>query len=78
VHRDDRDDQGTRETLLERIQVASAEGGSTGLRFYLFEHLFLPWAGSRSGSLCFAITYLLAWLVPTTTFLYRRRIFIRI
>jgi predicted acyltransferase len=57
--------------------VASAEGGSTGLRFYLFEHLFLPWAGSRDGSLCFAITYLLTWLVPTT-FPYRRRIFIRI
>ena len=48
-----------------------------GLRLYLFERLFLPWAGPRAGSLLFAITYLLAWLAAMTL-LYRRRVFLRV
>jgi predicted acyltransferase len=64
-------------SLLESVHVRSGPGISDGLRLYLFEHLFLPWAGSQGGSLCFAIAYLLAWL-SAMTLLYRRRIFIRI
>jgi len=64
-------------SLLESIHVTSGPGTSDGLRLYLFEHLFLPWAGSQGGSLCFAVAYLMAWLWAVTL-LYRRRIFIRI
>jgi predicted acyltransferase len=64
-------------SLLESVHVRSGQGMSDGLRLYLFEHLFLPWAGSQGGSLCFAIAYLMAWL-SAMTLLYRRRIFIRI
>jgi predicted acyltransferase len=64
-------------SLLESIHVTSGPGTSDGLRLYLFEHLFLPWAGSQGGSLCFAVVYLMAWLWAMTL-LYRRRIFIRI
>jgi predicted acyltransferase len=64
-------------SLLESVHVRSGPGMSDGLRLYLFEHLFLPWAGSQGGSLCFAIAYLMAWL-SAMTLLYRRRIFIRI
>ena len=64
-------------SLLEFIHVRSGPGMSDGLRLYLFEHLFLPWAGSQGGSLCFAVAYLMTWLWAMTL-LYRRRIFIRI
>jgi len=64
-------------SILESVRITSGAGVSDGLRLYLFEHLFLPWAGSQGGSLCFAVAYLLAWL-SAVTLLYRRRIFIRI
>jgi predicted acyltransferase len=47
------------------------------LRLFLYERLFEPWAGALTGSLLFAVTYLLVWMVPTTQ-LYRRRLFLRI
>jgi len=64
-------------SMLEHITVTSALGAVEGLRLYLFERLFLPWAGPRAGSLLFAISYLCAWLAAMTL-LYRRRVFLRV
>ena len=47
------------------------------LRQFLFEHCFAPWAGAETGSLCFALTYLLVWMLPTAE-LHRRRLYLRV
>ena len=63
--------------LMESVPVRTGDGIAEGLRLYIFEHFFFPWAGTLNGSLLFAATYLVLWLAPTTA-LYRRRLFIRI
>lgn len=62
--------------LLELCQV-SAGDSCESLRLFLYEHLFAPWAGAEAGSLCFALAYLLVWMLPTAE-LHRRRIFFRV
>jgi predicted acyltransferase len=47
------------------------------LRFYLYAHLFAPWAGVLAGSLLYAATYVLLWIPPMAV-LYRRGIFLRV
>src|SRR5262249_47138541 len=53
-------------SVMERVTVTSSAGAPEGLRLYLFERFFLPWAGGANGSVCFAAAYLLAWLSMTT------------
>ena len=61
---------------MELYQVSVGESYES-LRLFLFEHLFAPWAGARNGSVCFALAYLLLWMVPTAE-LHRRRVFFRV
>jgi len=65
---------GTR--LLELCQV-SAGDSCESLRLFLYEHLFAPWAGAQAGSLCFAVAYLLVWMIPTAE-LHRRHVYFRV
>lgn len=62
--------------LMESFEIPA---GATveSLRLFLYEHLFASWAGTLRGSLLFAVTYLLLWMIPTVQ-LYRRRMFLRI
>jgi predicted acyltransferase len=62
--------------LMELCQI-SAGDSCQSLRHFLYEHLFAPWAGAQTGSLCFAIAYLLVWMIPTAE-LHRRRLFLKI
>jgi predicted acyltransferase len=62
--------------LLELCQVPSGDSCES-VRLFLYEHFFAPWAGAENGSLGFAVTYLLVWMVPTAE-LYRRRLFFRV
>jgi predicted acyltransferase len=62
--------------LLELCQV-SAGDSCEPLRLFLFEHLFAPWAGANGGSLCFALTYLLVWMIPTAE-MHRRHLHFRV
>ena len=62
--------------LMELCQVGAGDTCES-LRLFLFERLFEPWAGALTGSLLFAVAYLMVWMVPTTE-LYRRRLFLRI
>ena len=62
--------------LMELCQVGAGDTCES-LRLFLYERLFEPWAGALTGSLLFAVAYLLVWMVPTTE-LYRRRLFLRI
>ena len=62
--------------LLELCQVTAGDSCES-LRVFLFEHFFAPWAGARNGSLCFALAYLLVWMLPTAE-LHRRRVFFRV
>ncbi len=62
--------------LMEICQISAGESCES-LRRFLYEQLFQPWAGAETGSLCFAIAYLLVWLIPTAE-LHRRRVFLKI
>lgn len=62
--------------LLELCQV-SAGDSCESLRLFLYEHAFAPWAGAEAGSLCFALAYLLLWMIPTAE-MHRRRVFLRV
>jgi predicted acyltransferase len=64
--------------LLARIMgmVRMGEGGPS-LKGWMYQSLFASWAGPLSGSLAFAVFYVLFWL-GLMWFLYRRRIFIKI
>jgi predicted acyltransferase len=62
-------------TLLS-IKVHS--GGETSTLYsYIYQHLFVPWAGNLNGSLAFAAAYVLLWLA-LMALLYRKRILIKI
>ncbi|MEO7434973.1 MAG: heparan-alpha-glucosaminide N-acetyltransferase domain-containing protein [Candidatus Binatia bacterium] len=62
--------------VMELCQVSAGDSVES-LRLYLFEHCFAPWAGPETGSLCFALTYLLVWMLPTAE-LHRRRLYLRV
>jgi len=62
--------------LMEICQI-SAGDSCESLRLFLYQQLFQPWAGAETGSLCFAIAYLLVWMIPTAE-LHRRRVFLKI
>jgi predicted acyltransferase len=62
--------------LLALVKVSS-EGGQVTLPVWIYQQLFVPWAGNLNGSLAYAVCYVLLWLVLMTP-LYRKRIFIKI
>jgi predicted acyltransferase len=62
--------------LLNLVKVSS--GGETAtLPVWVYQHLFVPWAGNLNGSLAYAVCYVLLWLILMTP-LYRKKIFIKI
>ncbi len=62
--------------LFALVKVSSG-GEKIALLAWVYEHLFVSWAGNLNGSLAYAICYMLLWLVLMTP-LYRKKIFIRI
>jgi predicted acyltransferase len=62
--------------LLTLVKVSSG-GETTTLPVWIYQHLFVPWAGNLNGSLAYAVCYVLLWLVLVTP-LYRKKIFIKI
>jgi predicted acyltransferase len=62
--------------LLALVMVSS-RGEQVTLPVWIYQHLFVPWAGSLNGSLAYAVCYVLLWLVLMVP-LYRRKIFIKI
>jgi predicted acyltransferase len=62
--------------LLALVKVSSG-GEQTPVLAWVYQHLFVPWAGEFNGSLAYAIFYVLLWLAMMTP-LYRRKIFIKI
>lgn len=63
--------------ILILIRMPAADGATTSLYSWIYQHLFVPWAGPLNGSLAFALTFLLV-LYGAMYLLYRRRIFIKI
>lgn len=64
--------------LLARVLGIIRVGGEgVSLKGWIYEHLFASWAGSLNGSLAFALSYVLFWLVAMWL-LYRRGIFIKV
>jgi len=63
--------------LLLWIRMPVAAGGDVSLYGWIYQHCFVPWAGSLNGSLAFALTNILLWFVVMYA-LYRRKIFIKI
>lgn len=63
--------------MMEICGVTTGDGTSASLRFYIYAHLFAPWAGVLPGSLLYAATCVLLW-IPPMAFLYRRGILLRV
>jgi len=62
--------------LLTLVNVSSGSEKIT-LPVWVYQHLFVPWAGNLNGSLAYAVCYVLLWLALMTP-LYRKKVFIRI
>jgi len=60
--------------MLHRWKIAE-DGPSVGR--WIYENVFTTWAGPRTASLCYAMSYVLFWLLLMVP-LYRRRIFIKV
>lgn len=65
----------TKLTLL--IRVTSADGAKVTLKVWIYENLFVSWAGLVNGSLAFAVTNVIIFL-GLMAILHRRKIFIKI
>lgn len=62
--------------LLTLVKVSS-EGQTITPLAWVYQHLFVPWAGNLNGSLAYAVCYVLLWLALMTP-LYRGKVFIKI
>jgi predicted acyltransferase len=62
--------------LLALVKVSSG-GEKIALLAWVYQHVFVPWAGNLNGSLAYAVCYVLLWLALMSPF-YRKKIFIRI
>jgi len=62
--------------LLALIKLKLATG-ELSVQSWLYQHLFVPWAGELNGSLAYALAYVLFWL-GITYVLFRKRIFIKV
>lgn len=62
--------------LLRLVQVGPT-GEKTEVLAWVYQHAFVPWAGSLNGSLAYAISYVLLWMALMAV-LYRKRIFIKL
>ena len=63
--------------MLGRWKFALADGSMTSMYSWIYRNLFASWAGDMNGSLLFAITYVLIWLLILIPF-YRKQIFLKI
>ena len=62
--------------LLELLRV-QVQGESVLLRIFLYQRLFVPWAGPLNGSLIYPLLLLFIWLALLYP-LYRKQIFLKI
>jgi predicted acyltransferase len=63
--------------VLDWITLGSVKGEQMVLKTYLYETFFASWLAPANASLAYAVAYVMVWL-GLLSFLYRRRIFIRI
>lgn len=59
------------------VTVAGPDSVQIPLKSFVYQNFFVPWAGSLNGSLAYAISYVLLWLL-LIGLLYRNRIFIKV
>jgi len=59
---------------LTKLDTAA---GEISVKDWLYQNLFLPWAGDLNGSLFFALSFMLFWL-GVNYLLYRQKIFIKV
>ena len=62
--------------IMALINV-TAGGKTVGLQPWIYQNLFVPWAGQMNGSLAYALSYTLFWLAVLVP-LYRKKIFIKL
>jgi predicted acyltransferase len=63
--------------VLDWITLGPGDGEQMVLKTYLYETFFASWLAPANASLAYAVAYVVLWL-GLLSFLYRRRIFIRI
>ncbi len=59
------------------IKVYAGTENEMAVKTWVYQNLFVPWAGELNGSLFFAISYILIWLGVAYIF-YRKRIFLKV
>jgi predicted acyltransferase len=63
--------------IMVIIRLTIADGSKISLKAWIYQNVFVPWAGPLIGSLLFALTHIiLFWLI--LLILYKKKIFIRI
>jgi predicted acyltransferase len=63
--------------IMLLIRMPGSGGTTTSLYSWIYQTMFVPWAGPLNGSLAFALSYIVV-LFGAMYLLYRRRIFIKI
>lgn len=63
--------------ILVRVRVPVVGDETTSMYNWIYEALFVPWAGEMNGSLAFALAHVLLWS-GAAWFLYRRKIFLKV
>jgi predicted acyltransferase len=63
--------------VMALIKWTTAEGISVDLKTFIYKTFFVSWAGELNGSLAYASTYILFWLMVMTV-LYRKKIFLKV
>ena len=63
--------------LLGRWKFMLPDGTTTSAKRWIYENVLASWAGEFNGSLLYALSYILLWLLLLIP-LYRRRIFVKI
>ena len=63
--------------MMYRTKLALPGGGEISIKNWIYQNAFAAWADPQFASLCFALTYILLWLLLMIP-LYRKRIFIKV
>jgi len=63
--------------VLLRLRLPAGDGSTVSAYAWIYRELFVPWGGSLTGSLAFALATVLLWY-GVAELLYRRGVFIRI
>jgi predicted acyltransferase len=63
--------------IFNLIPVAKAAGGTVTLKPYVFDHFYASWLSIKTASMCFALSYVVFWIL-VTGLMYKKKWFVKI